>query len=53
MRPYVGAKVDKIGHPVLIVHGTDDEVISFSNGLAIFAKLQVSEYLDSAYATRV
>jgi len=33
-------KVDKIEAPVLIVHGSDDEVISISNGIAMFGKLQ-------------
>lgn len=29
-------KVPKITSPVLVIHGTDDEVIDFSHGLAIY-----------------
>lgn len=31
-------KVSKITSPVLIIHGTDDEVIDFSHGLALFER---------------
>ncbi|ESN95154.1 hypothetical protein HELRODRAFT_114869 [Helobdella robusta] len=31
-------KVPQIKSPVLVIHGTDDEVIDFSHGLAIFEK---------------
>ena len=29
-------KVPKISSPVLVIHGTEDEVIDFSHGLAIY-----------------
>ena len=31
-------KVSKIGSPVLVIHGTEDEVIDFSHGVAIYEK---------------
>ena len=31
-------KVPKISSPVLVIHGTEDEVIDFSHGLAIYEK---------------
>lgn len=31
-------KVPKINSPVLVIHGTDDEVIDFSHGLAIYER---------------
>ena len=31
-------KAPKIKSPVLVIHGTEDEVIDFSHGLAIHAK---------------
>ncbi|XP_062561051.1 alpha/beta hydrolase domain-containing protein 17B [Armigeres subalbatus] len=31
-------KVSKIGSPVLVIHGTEDEVIDFSHGLSIYEK---------------
>lgn len=31
-------KVSKITSPVLIIHGTEDEVIDFSHGLALFER---------------
>ena len=33
-------KVNKIGSIVLVIHGTDDEVIDLSHGIAIHDKLQ-------------
>ena len=29
-------KIPKVTSPVLVIHGTDDEVIHFSHGLAIY-----------------
>lgn len=37
-RPYSIDKVPKITSPVLVIHGTEDEVIDFSHGLAIHEK---------------
>jgi pimeloyl-ACP methyl ester carboxylesterase len=31
-------KVPKVTSPVLMIHGTDDEVINFSHGLAIYER---------------
>ena len=31
-------KVPKVASPVLVIHGTEDEVIDFSHGLAIYEK---------------
>ena len=31
-------KVPKVTAPVLVIHGTEDEVIDFSHGLAIYEK---------------
>ena len=31
-------KVSKIVSPVLVVHGTEDEVVDFSHGLAIYER---------------
>ena len=31
-------KVPKITSPVLVIHGTEDEVIDFSHGLAIYER---------------
>ncbi|XP_051569512.1 uncharacterized protein LOC127449925 [Myxocyprinus asiaticus] len=31
-------KVSKVASPVLVIHGTDDEVINFSHGLAIYER---------------
>ena len=31
-------KVSKIVSPVLVIHGTEDEVIDFSHGLAIYER---------------
>lgn len=31
-------KVPKVTSPVLVIHGTDDEVINFSHGLAIYER---------------
>ena len=31
-------KASKITSPVLVIHGTEDEVIDFSHGLAIFER---------------
>ena len=31
-------KVSKVSSPVLVIHGTEDEVIDFSHGLAIYEK---------------
>ncbi|CAI5786849.1 Hydrolase_4 domain-containing protein [Podarcis lilfordi] len=33
-------KISKITSPVLIIHGTEDEVIDFSHGLALFERCQ-------------
>jgi len=32
-------KVSKVSSPVLVIHGTEDEVIDFSHGLAIYERL--------------
>ena len=31
-------KIPKVTSPVLVIHGTEDEVIDFSHGLAIYEK---------------
>lgn len=31
-------KIPKISSPVLVIHGTEDELIDFSHGLAIYEK---------------
>lgn len=31
-------KVPKVTSPVLVIHGTDDEVIDFSHGMTIYEK---------------
>lgn len=31
-------KVSKVQSPVLVIHGTDDEVIDFSHGISIYEK---------------
>lgn len=31
-------KVSRVSSPVLVIHGTEDEVIDFSHGLAIYEK---------------
>lgn len=31
-------KVPKVTSPVLVIHGTEDEVINFSHGLAIYER---------------
>ena len=31
-------KVPRVSSPVLVIHGTEDEVIDFSHGLAIYEK---------------
>jgi fermentation-respiration switch protein FrsA (DUF1100 family) len=31
-------KVPKVTSPVLVIHGTEDEVIDFSHGLAIYER---------------
>ncbi|KAI4898768.1 hypothetical protein NFI96_003412 [Prochilodus magdalenae] len=31
-------KVSKVASPVLVIHGTEDEVIDFSHGLAIYER---------------
>ena len=31
-------KVPRVASPVLVIHGTEDEVIDFSHGLAIYEK---------------
>lgn len=31
-------KVSKISSPVLVIHGTEDEVIDFSHGMSIYEK---------------
>lgn len=31
-------KISKISSPVLIIHGTEDEVIDFSHGLALYER---------------
>lgn len=36
--PYSIEKVSKITSPVLIIHGTEDEVIDFSHGLALYER---------------
>ena len=36
--PFSIEKVSKISSPVLIIHGTEDEVIDFSHGLALFER---------------
>ena len=36
--PHSIEKVSKITSPVLIIHGTEDEVIDFSHGLALFER---------------
>ncbi|NWX42111.1 AB17C protein, partial [Steatornis caripensis] len=38
--PFLGSieKISKITSPVLIIHGTEDEVIDFSHGLALFER---------------
>ena len=36
--PFSIDKVPKISSPVLVIHGTEDEVIDFSHGLAIYEK---------------
>lgn len=33
-------KVPKVTSPVLVIHGTDDEVIDFSHGVTIYEKCQ-------------
>ncbi|XP_054756278.1 alpha/beta hydrolase domain-containing protein 17B-like [Lytechinus pictus] len=33
-------KVSKVASPVLVIHGTEDEVIDFSHGLAIYERCQ-------------
>ena len=33
-------KVSKVTSPVLVIHGTEDEVIDFSHGIAIHDKCQ-------------
>lgn len=33
-------KISKITSPVLIIHGTEDEVIDFSHGLALYERCQ-------------
>ena len=38
--PFSIDKVPKVTSPVLVIHGTEDEVIDFSHGLAIFEKCQ-------------
>ena len=40
MKPYLFSidKVPKVSSPVLVIHGTEDEVIDFSHGLAIYEK---------------
>ena len=38
--PYSIDKISKITSPVLIIHGTEDEVIDFSHGLALFERCQ-------------
>ena len=35
-------KIKKITSPVMVIHGTDDEVIDFSHGLEIYDKLPVT-----------
>lgn len=35
-------KVDKIQSPVMVIHGTDDEVIDFSHGLEIYDRTPVT-----------
>ena len=53
----------KISSPVLVIHGTEDEVIDFSHGLAIYEKcpravdplwVEVSEiiYINTTYTSR-
>lgn len=36
--PHSIEKVSKITSPVLIIHGTEDEVIDFSHGLALYER---------------
>lgn len=36
--PFSIEKVSKITSPVLIIHGTEDEVIDFSHGLTLFER---------------
>ena len=31
-------KISKVTSPVLVIHGTEDEVIEFSHGLAMYEK---------------
>jgi pimeloyl-ACP methyl ester carboxylesterase len=31
-------KIPKVSSPVLVIHGTEDDVIDFSHGLAIYEK---------------
>ncbi|NXY38167.1 AB17A protein, partial [Pomatorhinus ruficollis] len=40
IHPFFGSieKISKITSPVLIIHGTEDEVIDFSHGLALFER---------------
>lgn len=33
-------KVPKVTSPVLVIHGTEDEVIDFSHGVTIYEKCQ-------------
>lgn len=35
-------KIDRIKSPLLVIHGTDDEVIDFSHGLEIYDKAPVT-----------
>ena len=33
-------KISKVTSPVLVIHGTEDEVIDFSHGLALYERCQ-------------
>ncbi|KGL72454.1 Alpha/beta hydrolase domain-containing protein 17A, partial [Tinamus guttatus] len=41
-------KISKITSPVLIIHGTEDEVIDFSHGLALFERRREPLWVDGA-----
>ena len=38
MVPFSIEKISKVTSPVLVIHGTEDEVIEFSHGLAMYER---------------
>uniref|UniRef100_A0A673FT35 Peptidase S9 prolyl oligopeptidase catalytic domain-containing protein n=1 Tax=Sinocyclocheilus rhinocerous TaxID=307959 RepID=A0A673FT35_9TELE len=38
--PFSIDKISKVTSPVLVIHGTEDEVIDFSHGLALYERCQ-------------